>query len=85
MDNHDSDSREEPDTDRYDADDRHRSGGWLGSFAGMEIREPGEDADGAVVEIHGDEGMVAVEIDDPEVPDKLSEAAAEIGLILSEQ
>jgi hypothetical protein len=45
---------------------------------GMTVREAGPDADGPILEIHGDEGMAAVEIDDEAFVDGLTHAAAEL-------
>lgn len=65
-------------------EDKHRSGNWLGQLDGISVREPGPDADGAIVEFHGNEGMAATEINDEQFVEKLTELAAEVQLILDE-
>lgn len=55
-----------------------QSGAWLGSMTGLTVRDPGPDADGPVLEIHGDGGFAAVEIDNDAYVDGLSHAAAEV-------
>lgn len=60
----------------------HRSGEWLGTVEWLVVRDPGPDADGPIVEIHGDAGMAAVEIDSERFVDELSHAAAEVQMSL---
>jgi hypothetical protein len=62
--------------------EQHRSGDWLGQLEGISVREPGPDADGAIVELHGSEDMAAAEIENERFVDKLSDLAAEVQLIL---
>jgi len=61
---------------------QHRSGNWLGQLEGLSLREPGPDADGAIVEFHGSDDMAAVEIPSERFVDKFSELAAEVQLVL---
>jgi len=62
----------------------HRSGEWLGSLDGLKVRDPGPDAHGPVVELHGEEGMAAVEIASERFVDELSIAAAEVQMSIDE-
>ena len=70
-------------TDQHDSGD-HRSGEWLGSIEGLKVRDPGPDADGPIVDIHGEEGMAAVEIASERFVDELSIAAAEVQMSIDE-
>lgn len=63
---------------------KQQSGHWLGELEGIRVCEPGPDADGAIVEIHGKEDMSATEIRTERLVDKLRGLAAEIQLILDE-
>lgn len=66
------------------ADDVERSGHWIGALRGATVREPGPDADGPILQLHGEEGMVATEVDDEAFVDGLTHAAAELGMELEE-
>ena len=71
-------------TDTPNRDAEHRSGEWLGRLEGITVREPATDADGAIVELHGEESMAATEIVSDELVDELSHMAAEVQLVLEE-
>ena len=59
-----------------------RDGGeWVGSVDGLSLREPGSDADGPILEIHGEDGMAAAEFDDEQFVEGLTHLAAEIQLV----
>lgn len=61
-----------------------QSGAWIGEVNSAMVREPGPDADGPVLEINGEEGLVAMEIPDEAFVDALTHAAAEIQTVLDE-
>ena len=60
----------------------HRTGNWLGQLEGLKVREQGPDADGPIVEFHGEDGMAATEITSERFVNKLSEMAAEVQMVL---
>lgn len=60
----------------------HTSGEFLGEMEGLKIRGV---LDGPVLEVHGDEGMAAVEITSESFVDGLTEAAAQVQTILDRQ
>lgn len=62
--------------------DEQKSGHWIGTLSGATVREPGPDADGPILELHGDDGMVATEVSDEAFVDGLTHAAAELGMVL---
>jgi len=57
---------------------------WLGSVRGLDVREPGPDADGPLLEVHGAEGSAAVEFDDGVFVDGLTHVAGELETTLGE-
>jgi len=69
---------------RHSREIEHRTGNWLGQLEGLKVREPGPDADGPIVEFHGEGGMAATEITSERFVDKLSEMAAEVQMVLDE-
>jgi len=69
-------------TETSNKEAEHRSGEWLGKLDGITVREPATDADGAIVEIHGEGSMAATEIASDELVDELSHMAAEVQLVL---
>jgi len=67
-------------TDKDNGEDElHRAGKYLGEIIGIRVRG-GQDL--TALEIHGEDGMAAVEIADEEFVDGLTEAAAEVDLRL---
>lgn len=50
------------------------SGSWVGKLRGMSVRDPGPDADGPILELHGEQGMAAVEIADESIVDNVPDA-----------
>jgi len=65
-------------------DSEQASGEWLGSVKEIGVRLPGPDADGPLLEIHGENGMAVVEIEDEEFVDGLTHAAAEVQTVLDD-
>lgn len=63
-----------------DSTDQPR-GEWVGPVRGLSLREPGPDADGPILEIHGEDGMAAMEFDDEEFVEALTHLAAEIQMV----
>lgn len=61
-----------------------QSGYWLGSVAGLSVREPGPDADGPILEVIGEEGMVPMEFDNDAFIEGLTHAASEIQMVLDQ-
>jgi hypothetical protein len=62
-----------------------KSGEWLGNLEGLVVREPGPDSDGPVLEIHGeDDSLAATTITDDKQVEKLTEACAELNLLLED-
>lgn len=61
------------------------TGTWIGAVEGFSLREPGPDADGPVLQAHGEEGMVAMEFADEEFVEGLTHLAAELQMLLDEQ
>lgn len=73
-----------PDATADEAGGVEESGHWIGVLRGATVREPGPDADGPILELHGEGGMVATEVADEVFVDKLTHAAAELGMELEE-
>jgi len=69
-------------TETSNKEAEHRSGEWIGTLDGIVVREPATDADGAIVELHGEDSIAATEIASDELVDELSHMAAEVQLVL---
>jgi hypothetical protein len=65
-------------TDGTSASGTNQSGEWIGCVRGLRLRDPGPDADGAILEIHGEDGLAAMEFDDEAFVDGLTHTAAEL-------
>jgi len=65
-----------------DGKTQHRSGNWLGELDGIRVRSPGVDANGPIIELHGNEDMAAVEVTTEQFVDEFSKMAAEVQMAL---
>lgn len=72
-------------TEQDGGETQQESGFWLGEVEGIGLRQPGKDAEGPIFEVHGEEGMVAMEIADESLVEGLNKASAEMQLIFDEQ
>lgn len=72
----------ESESDRHGGEAQHQSGEFLGELDGLKIRGV---LDGPVLEIHGEDGMAAVEITSERFVDGLTEAAAEVQTIIGQE
>lgn len=70
--------------DKDDAGVGHESGEFLGEFEGLKIRGVLKDSGNPVLEIHGEDGMAAVEANKESV-EGFTEAAAEIQSAIDER
>lgn len=60
------------------------NGAWLGDLDGITVREPGPDADGPILELHGTENMAAVCITDDDFIDQLTRSAVELDMAMDD-
>jgi len=65
--------------------EKRTRGTWVGTLHAVGVREPGEDADGPLVEIHGEQGMVAFEVTDGELVDEFARIGVEVGAVLDDR
>jgi hypothetical protein len=72
------DTPPEPDRDGTSGSGTNQSGEWIGCVRGLRLRDPGPDADGPILEIHGEDGLAAMEFDDEAFVDGLTHTAAEL-------
>jgi hypothetical protein len=61
------------------------SGTWIGELRGATVREPGPDAEGPILELHGEEGMAAVEVTDEAFVNALTHATAEMKMVMEDE